>query len=207
MITIFCDGVRSNKDRGDGKQLGATSAILYQEGRERNHAERVLGESVTEPNTLLRALHNGLNVLTAFLDNLTTRQANFFTIAIPSNDAINKALDASTHEDQEESLAILKSLSIIFESFPDTKIVLLWLPRKAPFVGFKRAKQLALEAIRAADTSEIIEPHTTSNQKQSTRKDAIAKWEERWHQDPHTSKAYRTALTLPPDGKHTTPSI
>jgi hypothetical protein len=34
---IFCDGICSNKGRDDGKQLGATSAVLYQEGRERRH--------------------------------------------------------------------------------------------------------------------------------------------------------------------------
>src|SRR6266849_3120429 len=35
LVNIFCDGVRSNRGRGDRKQLGATSAVLYQEGRER----------------------------------------------------------------------------------------------------------------------------------------------------------------------------
>ncbi len=61
--------------------------------------------------------------------------------------------------------------------------------------------KLALEAIRTADTTQIIEPHTISNQRDSTRREAVAKWAERWHQSPHTSKAYQTALLLPPDGK------
>jgi hypothetical protein len=30
---------------------------------------------------------------------------------------------------------------------------------------------------------------------------AIAAWATKWHQSPHTSKAYQTALTTPPDGK------
>ena len=29
----------------------------------------------------------------------------------------------------------------------------------------------------------------------------MAEWAAQWHQSPHTSKVYQTALTLPPDGK------
>ena len=84
---------------------------------------------------------------------------------------------------------------------PTTNIVILWLPRKIPFIGFKRAKQLALEAICTADLTDIVEPHTINNQKESTKDAAIAVWAERWHQSPLTSKAYQMALTMPPDGK------
>ena len=201
LINIFCDGVRSNKGREDGKQLGATSAVLYQEGRESRHFEKVLGETVTEPDALLRALHVGLDMLTFYLSDLATRQENFITISLPSGAAINKALDASPHEDQKESISILKRLSTILDRYPNTNIVFLWLPRKIPFVGFKRTKQLALEAIRTATIADIIEPHTINNQKEATKDAAIKAWGERWHQSPHTSKAYQTALTSPPDGK------
>ena len=201
LINIYCDGVRSNKGREDGKQLGAASAVLYQEGREHRHAERVLGETVTDSDTSLRALHTGLDALTYFLDNTATRQTNLATIALPSGSALKKALDASPHDDQEESILLLRKLSAIFETHPDTNIVLLWLPRRIPFIGFKRAKQLALEAIRTANLAGILEPHTINNQKETTKDTAIAKWAERWHQSPHTSKAYQTALTMPPDGK------
>jgi hypothetical protein len=201
LVNIFCDGVRSNRGRNDAKQLGATSAVLYQEGREHHHVERVLGETVTDSDTSLRALHTGLDALTHFLGNPTTQQANFVTISLPSGAAVNKALDASPHENQEVSISILRKLSTIFDSKPDTKIVFLWLPRKIPFIGFKRANQLALEAIRTADLAEIIEPHSINRQKETTRSAAIAAWAVKWHQSPHTSKAYQTALTMPLDGK------
>jgi ribonuclease HI len=201
LINIFCNGIRSNKGREDGKQLGATSAVLYQEGRERKHFEKVLGETVTDSDTLLRALHVGLDALTFYLSELSTQQSNFITISLPSGAAINKALDASPHEDQEQSISIMRRLSTILDLHPNTNIVFLWLPRKTNFVGFKRAKQLALEAIRTANPTNIIEPHTINNQKEATKDAAIRAWGERWHQSPHTSKAYRTALTSPPDGK------
>ena len=53
LVNIFCNGVHSNKDRNDGKQLGATAAVLYHEGQEHHHMERVLGETVTESDTFL----------------------------------------------------------------------------------------------------------------------------------------------------------
>ena len=34
LVNIFCNGIRSNRGRDDGKQLGATSAVLYHEGKE-----------------------------------------------------------------------------------------------------------------------------------------------------------------------------
>ena len=200
LVNIFCNGVRSNMGRDDGKQLGATSAVLYQEGRELRHEERVLGQTVTDTDTSLRALHAAFDTLTYFLGNLTTRQANLVTISSPSSAAISKALDTSPHDNQEESISFLRRLSNILESYPETNIVLLWLPQKAAFAGFDKAKKLAMEAIRAADPADIIEPHSINNQKDSTKSTAIAAWAERWHQSPHTSKAYRTALTSPPDG-------
>jgi Reverse transcriptase (RNA-dependent DNA polymerase) len=127
LINIFCDGVHLNEGRNNGKQLGATLAVLYQEGREMQHTERVLGETVTDSDTHLRAFHAAINVLTFFLGNLATRQNNFFTIALPSGIAVNRALDVSPHEDQGESISILKRLGTIFESYPNTNIILLWL--------------------------------------------------------------------------------
>ena len=201
LVTIFCNGICSNEGRNDGKQLGATSAVVYQQGRETQHKERVLGETVTDSDCHIRALHTGLDALTYFLDNLTMRRANFITISSPSKEAVNRALDMSPHQDQEESLLILRRLDTILNNYSDTNIVFLWLPRKAPFVGFRRARQLALEAIHTAIPANIIEPHTINTQKEKTKDDAIAAWAENWHQMPRSSNVYQTALTKPPDGK------
>ena len=55
--------------------------------------------------------------------------------------------------------------------------------------------------IRTADIAGIVEPHTITSQKKATKDAAIAEWTARWHEQPHTSKAYQTALTEPPDGR------
>ena len=201
LVNIFCDGARSNRGRDDGKQIGATSAVLYQGGRERHCMQRVLGKIVIDSDTLFWALHAGLDALTHFLNNPTTQQENFITISLPSRDAINKALDASPHDNQEVSIAILRRLSTILDSKPDTKIVFLWLPWKIPFAGFNQMKQIVLETICPVDLTNIIKPHTINRQKEMTKDAAVAEWAVQWHRLSHTSEVYQMALTLPPDGK------
>ena len=68
-------------------------------------------------------------------------------------------------------------------------------------MGFRRAEQLALHAIRTASTTDLEEPFSLKKQKEAVRDGAIAKWAERWHQAPRTSLAYQTALRAPPDGR------
>jgi ribonuclease HI len=200
-INVFCTGVRSNRNRKDGKQLGAASAVLYNGGRDWKHKEEVFGETVTENDAALRALIPALDLLRDFLSSHQADAHHSACILLPSNYAIKKALDPSPHEEQAVSLACLEILGELMTSYPNTNIKLLWLPRATPFVGFKRARQLALEAIRTANPNPDDEPHTIKSQKRNTKETAIATWSERWHQMPRTSLAYRTALTKPPDGR------
>ena len=190
MVNIFCNGVHSNRGRDDEKQIGAMLAVLYYEGRKCRHAEHVLGETVTESDSILQALHSGLDMLTCFLDNLVRWESNFVTISLPLGVAVDKALDVSPHADQKESILILRRLSVIFDVHPNTNVVLLWLPKKVSFVGFKRTKQLALEAICMTIFNEIEKPHSINKQREKTKDDAIAAWAEQWHQSPHTSRRF-----------------
>jgi hypothetical protein len=198
---IFCNGILSNKGRADEKQIGTTSTALYQKGVEERHAERILGETVTEQDIMLRALHSGIDTLTSFLDTHPAEQHKLTAIASPSETALKRALDASPHKDQEESIKILEKLGTLIDKYPDINITLLWLPRKSPFIGFQRARQLALEAVRTADLTNFNEPETLGNQLKQAEHAAVTAWEARYNQAPHTSMVYRTALTTPPDGK------
>jgi ribonuclease HI len=198
---IFCNGVISNRGRADGKQVGATSAVLYHEGKEWGHMETVLGETVTDSDTMIRALKPALEMLTNFLT-ATPPQAHKPTLIFSHASAtISKSLNAAPHDEQGAAIRHLNLIGELLTLYPNANIKLLWLPGSAPFVGFKRAKQLALEAIRTADLTNIQGPQTIKSQKKTTKDAAIAKWTERWHELPRTSLAYRTALTSPPDGK------
>ena len=85
LVNIFCNGVKTNKGREDGRQLGATAAVLYSKGEEHHHTTRILDETVTGSDTIMRSLQASLDTLIFFLDNLTTHQTNFVTIALPSS--------------------------------------------------------------------------------------------------------------------------
>lgn len=76
---IFCNALAPNKDREDGKQLGAASAVLYYEERELGHTEKSFGEAVTEADAMTSALTPGLITLTLFL---ATKSASFQTLAV-----------------------------------------------------------------------------------------------------------------------------
>jgi hypothetical protein len=132
-------------------QLGAASAVLYHKGWDWRHRESVLGESATEADVVLKALSIALDLLLDFLTANHPTNLPRAMIATVSSFAINKVLNHSAHEEQNVSLECINKIGELLDSFPNLNIQLLWLPRSAPFIGFKRAKQLALEAIRTAD--------------------------------------------------------
>jgi hypothetical protein len=113
---------------------------------------------------------------------------------------VHRALDASPHEEQATSIECLTKLGELMNTYPYLEVHLLWLPRSTPFVGFKRAKQLAHEAIRTSELRDDEEPHSIEDQRAKTREAAVTAWAQRWHQMPRPPLAYKTALTKPPDG-------
>jgi hypothetical protein len=160
--------------------------VLYHDRREFGQTEEVFGEVVTESDALTRALTPGLDALT--LSALPSHQTRAIFV-IPSVPALNKTLDASTHEERVTSINHLERLGLgeLFNTYPNTQVKLQWLPRKSPFVGFWRARQLAFKAIRTADPTELREPHSIAE------REAIATLEGRYYSNPRTSFAYRVA--------------
>ena len=198
---IYCEATLFNRNREDGKQLGAAAAMLYHEGRESGHAESVFGESVTPADAWIRTLTPALDAITSHLTNKPAHTHETFMVLIPSNPALCRTLDPSIHEEQEVSLRHLEKLGEILNAHPNTDVILQWLPRKIHFAGFRRAKQMALNAIRTAVTADLRKLATIKKQKKTARDSATATWAERWHVAPRTSLAYRTALRAPPDGR------
>jgi hypothetical protein len=149
----------------------------------------------------LRALIPALDVLVDFLASHQMETQPKVSITPSSNFAITRVLDARPHEEQNIAIKCLGKIGELMTSYPNLNIQLLWLPRSIPFIGFKRAKQLALEAIRVADPNPAKEPHTIKHQKKKTKEAAVTTWANHWYSAPCTSLAYRTALTKPPDGR------
>jgi hypothetical protein len=120
---------------------------------------------------------------------------------IPSNPALNRALDASPHEEQVASIGHLRKLGELLSTYPNTQVRLQWLPKKVSFVGFRMARQLAFKAVRTADPTDLHEPQSIKMQKDAAKRTVIATWEDRYHSNPRSSMAFKTALRNPPDGK------
>jgi hypothetical protein len=86
-INIFCDGLLSNKNRADNKQLGAASAVLYHEGKEFSHREKVFGETLTKSDTLIRSFSPALDLLTSYFSSrpVHTHPLVIITTLIPAS--------------------------------------------------------------------------------------------------------------------------
>ena len=94
--------------------------MLYHREREHGHVENVFGEAITETD-LTRALAPELDILARFL---TTRaapsRAMLIALLIPSSPVLNKALDASPHDEQAAaSLAHITKLGELFTTLPE----------------------------------------------------------------------------------------
>jgi len=70
--------------------------------------ENTLGETVTEHNTMLHAMHSGLDALTDLLAAQNPQEHTNIIIATPSNFTLGRALDASPHEEQQVSINLLE---------------------------------------------------------------------------------------------------
>ncbi|KAH9954195.1 hypothetical protein BC827DRAFT_1244281 [Russula dissimulans] len=103
-LNVFCEGLVSNRNREDAKQLGAAAAVLYHEGKEAGHREQIFGETVTETDSRIRALNPGIRILTDFLTSHDTQQPNKALLILQSNTAIERALDPSPHEEQAAAI-------------------------------------------------------------------------------------------------------
>jgi hypothetical protein len=144
--------------------------------------ERIFGETVTANDTALRSSIQTLDVLTDFVE--AQNDASFNTlIFLSSKFAVTRepeqSADASPHEEQVVSIECFIRIGELLDACPNVNTIrLLWLPRTIHSVGFKRAEQLAFEAIRTADLRGVEEPHSIKDQKKKTKDTAKKTWAE-----------------------------
>jgi hypothetical protein len=168
------------------------SAALYHHERDWKHTESVFREIITEVDMTLQALNLALDVLTDFLTSHQLTDPLTVSITSLSNFAITMVLNTTPHEEQNITIGHLEKLGKLMTAFPQMNFPPLWLPRTIPFVSFKRAKQLALEAIRTAEPNPGDDPHTIKHQKKKTKEAAIllglaagtSCHMPRWHTEP-----------------------
>jgi hypothetical protein len=145
-INIFCDGVRSNKNREDAKQVGAASAVLYHQGRESRHNEEVHGETVTEADVTLRSLSSGLDALADFLALQPEQQHTPALLLMPTAAALSKVLNPAPHDGQAVSLSHITRLDALMQTHPELKVTLAWSAQEFPFCGFPKGQTTGIRS-------------------------------------------------------------
>jgi hypothetical protein len=100
-------------------QPGVASAVLYHEGQDRRHMEKVLGESAMEADAVLKALSVALDLLADFLTTTCPTNLPRIMITTASSFAINKVLNRSPHEEQNMLLECMNKIGELLDSFPD----------------------------------------------------------------------------------------
>ena len=75
-----------------------------------------------------------------------------------------------------------------------------WFKHEDAREAHQNTKKIAYDAVKKrvnADHNKV----SINYQRQQTKAEAFREWEKRWHENPRTSLAYRTACVKPPDGR------
>jgi hypothetical protein len=195
---IFMTGVLSNRGRHDGKSVGTGAAVLYYKRSEWGHTERTLGEYLTQADIDLETVQSALTLLEDFV-----RETNFtgpihLITRLPT--VPHQIFGFGQHATQRVSLTLAWKIDALLSEYPQITLMLQYAKRNPALGGFRRARQLALEAVRRPLNNDQ-HPPSIHFQRTENKAEAISNWSEIYSKNPRLSQAYNSALVTPPDGK------
>jgi hypothetical protein len=195
---IFLNAAYTNKGRHDDKSLGASAAVLYYAGKEWGHAEHILGNQVTKTDAEVSALRPALALLSDFL--LSFQYAGPVQLVTGSAEATTLFLKLKPSTTQHLSIEFSHYLDNLLSIYPGVTLTIEHAKRDPTLVGFKRARHLLLEAIKRPGNNNynLI---SIDFQRAESKAAALQAWEKRFYDTHHTSQAYDSTLTSPPDGR------
>ena len=183
--------------------VGAAAAILYYTGKEWGHAEHVFGDRVTRSDVEVGAMRPALALLSDFL--LSLQYSGPVQIVTGSAEATGLFLVFGQHTTQHFSVEYARAIENLLTTHPELTISIEQAKRDPTLVGFKHTRHLILEAIKRP-RSNNKDLKSIKFQKAESKAAALQAWEQWFYDPPHTSQAYDSALTSPPDGRpHSTP--
>ena len=195
---IFMGGILSNKGRHDGRSIATVAAVLYHTRSEWGHTENVLGEKLTQIDIEVAALQPALKLLRDFTNE--TKYTGPVQVITGSPTAPGLFLDFSPHDTQYTSLALAREIDSLTTENPLIFITIQYAKKNPALGGFKRIRQLALDAVKRPLSNEYQAP-SIQFQRAETRATAIGAWEQKYYESPRHSQAYNSALVTPPDGR------
>jgi len=104
------------------------------------------------------------------------------------------------HATQRVSLTLTWKIDALLSEYPQITLMLQYAKRNPVLGGFRRAHQLALEAVRRPLNNDQ-HPPSIHFQRAENKAEAISNWSEIYSKNPRLSQAYNSALVTPPDGK------
>ena len=109
------------------------------------------------------------------------------------------ALRASS--EQHFSIEYTHNIDNLLTTHPGLTLTIEHAKRRNPsLVGFKRARQLILETVKRPRNNGT-NLKSIKFQRAESKAAALQAWEQRFYNTPHSSQAYDSALTSPPDGR------
>jgi hypothetical protein len=111
-----------------------------------------------------------------------------------------KFADTKSGPDQPIQPDIAWYTDLILRKHADVSLRVSWFKHEDAREAHRNTKKMALDAVKKCINTNQ-EQTTINYERQQAKAEATCKWEERWHANPRTSLAYRTACTKPPDGR------
>ena len=191
-------GVLSNKGCHDGKSVATVAAVLYHKGTEWGHTECPLGEKVTQADVEVEALCPALRLLGDYV--IQTNYSGPVELITGSPTAPGLCLNFSQHAMQHIALKCVQSIDMLLTAHPGINITIQYAKRSPALVGLKRARHLALEAVKGP-LPIIQQPPSIHYQRAETKAAAIKAWGQQYWENPRQPQAYNSALITPPEGQ------
>ena len=203
MAIVHVVGMITNKNRQDGKMVGAAAAVIPVAWHDTNNHDQAyeLGEGVSQYDVDAFGISLAGRAILSYL-RAREGSARHFIILSRSQSAISGIANPNSRAIQEHALNFAHTYNQILATFPDASISVEWTPADTGLPGYCQATYRAQQEC-AQPTHEEVEVRnvlSATYQKQKTRAEAFEQWAKEWHTKPRDSIAYRLSLPKPPDG-------
>jgi hypothetical protein len=197
-VAIYCQGILTSKGSADGRAKGTVAASLYVGNILWGSVSVNLGETVTKFDAQLAAFRPALALTDDYLK--SHQHGGPIYVLNGTKATVAKYADTRPGPDQPTQLDIAWYTDLLLRRHANICFRISWFKHDDAKEAYKTTKKLAFEAVKKPANADY-EQVSINYQRQQAETDTISEWEKRWHTNPRTSLAYRTACTKPPDGR------
>ena len=204
LLVFATDGEATQGEGDNATHWHATSAVVYHQGVEVRHSERLIGTSAAGNLIYARALESAA---IAGQHALVERQGaggttpDHLVIVTNNAGAISSLRNFGPHPTQSVSIEFRNIADRMLRSHPRLKISVRWAPAICQPPGFKRGRGLAKYFAASPPPPNFVDTASIDAVRAASRKKGLAAWSEKYHSMQRDSHAYTEVLREPPDGR------